>query len=189
MGRWVYDNKKLILSFFVGVVVMAFLSLLIGAQVEATSEVKFCKSCHEMGPFYETWQVGIHGTSDKGIIKARCVDCHLPHKSYIGYLVAKVKFGINDFWAHYFKETETLPQTWISEWEGTKPKAHKGYESGCKKCHKNLVAPGIPLKAFTAHRAYELGETDKTCISCHHMVGHGDLLSFMREKVNIKTKR
>ncbi len=166
-----------------GISVTISLCLLATLMVVSTSKVEFCISCHEMMPFYNTWYNGIHGPAKRGIVKAKCVDCHLPHDSLGHYLVAKVAYGMNDFWAHNFKKVETLPETWIKEWEGIKPKAHKGYESGCRECHKSLVAPGIPLKAFSAHRAYELGETKKTCISCHHMVGHGDLLTYMREKV------
>ena len=177
------QKRGVLIGFVIGICITIILALLAGAQVKSTNKVSFCASCHEMQPFYKTWQMAAHGTSKMGVIKAKCVDCHLPHKSFMGYLIAKARFGLNDYWAHYFKETETLPLTWIAEWEGTKPKAHKGYESGCKECHKNLLAPNIPLKAFKAHRTYELGETDKTCISCHHMVGHGDLLAFMREKV------
>ena len=174
---------NIILGLIMGIfVTLCFVFISVSAVV-STSKVRFCVSCHEMRPFYNTWKNGVHGTYKMGAIKAKCVDCHLPHKSITGYLVAKAMFGLNDFWAHNFKKTETLPLTWIKEWEGIKPKAHKGYESGCKECHKELIAPGIPIKAFTAHRAYLLGETNKTCISCHHMVGHGDILTYMRNKL------
>ena len=177
-----WGKGGLLSGFIIGICITIILALLAGAQVRSTSKVRFCASCHEMQPFYQTWQMAVHGTSKMGVIKAKCTDCHLPNRSFMGYLIAKLRFGINDYWAHYFKKKETLPLIWMAEWEGTKTKAHQGYESGCKKSHKDLVAPGIPLKAFKAHRAYELGETDKTCISCHQMVGHGDLLAYMREK-------
>ncbi len=159
---------------FLVALVLAFFS---AQKVKSTSTVEFCNSCHEMHPFHQTWAAGKHGYDSMGVIRAKCVDCHLPHDSLWNYLKTKMKAGLHDMKAHLIgKKTD-----WLALWKNRGPYVHEAYESGCKECHKKLVAAGIPTKAFTAHRAYELGETERTCLDCHHEVGHGDLVSAFRE--------
>ncbi len=162
-----------ILGFFIAII----LSLVTASKVKSTGAVKFCASCHEMNLFHDTWAESSHGVNQKGVIKAKCADCHLPHDGIVDYLITKSKAGIHDYLAHLKgKKTD-----WISKWKNRGPHAHGAYESGCRKCHKELVAPGIPIKAFTAHRAYELGESKLHCIDCHQMAGHGDLVLAMKQ--------
>jgi len=165
-----------IIGFFFAIV----LALVAASKIESTSTVKFCSSCHEMKIFENTWAEAAHGVNQMGVMKAKCVDCHLPHEGVVDYLITKSKAGIHDYIAHIRgKKTD-----WISKWKNRGPHVHGAYESGCKKCHKKLIAPGIPIKAFTAHRAYELGETKLNCIDCHHMAGHGDLVLAIMESKN-----
>lgn len=109
-----------------------------------------------------------HGTAAKGIAVAECVDCHLPHGT-VFYLATKAKSGFNDAIAHIFKSN----YNWIEKREH---RDRYTYESGCKRCHENLVAPEITIKAYMAHRDYLIGATDKSCAYCHTDIGHGDLL-------------
>ncbi len=159
-------------------VVLGFLSAIIlcffiAVKVRSTSTVEFCNSCHEMGRFEKTWRMGKHGSDAKGVIRARCVDCHLPHDSLANYLKVKTRAGIHDIIAHWTgKKTD-----WLTIWKNRGPYVHAAYESGCKECHKGLVAPGIPVKAYTAHKTYLVEQTTRTCLDCHHEVGHGDLVS------------
>ncbi len=162
-----------IIAFLVALVIAFFAA----KQVQSTSTVEFCNSCHEMHPFYRTWAAGKHGTDAKGVIRARCVDCHLPHDSLGNYLKTKTKAGLHDIKAHWMgKKTD-----WLTLWKNRGPYVHAAYDSGCKECHKKLVAPGIPLKAYTAHKTYLVGQTKRTCLDCHHEVGHGDLVAEFRE--------
>ncbi len=170
--------RIIIVLVFFGVLLLSFV---VASVVRSTNTVNFCASCHEMRVFYETWNVSPHGKAEKGVIKAKCADCHLPQKDVLTYLTAKAFYGVNDIGAHFVKKKVD----WIAKWEGREEHVHEAYESGCKKCHKDLIAPGIPIKAFLAHRAYELGETRKTCISCHKHVGHGDLVYAIRSRMKI----
>ncbi len=161
----------------IGFVLAIIVSFVTAVQVKSTSTVQFCNSCHEMNPFYDTWVTGPHGLDKKGAIRARCVDCHLPHDSLMNYLTTKTKAGIHDAKAHWMgKKTE-----WLKQWKERGPYVHEAYESGCLECHKELVAPGIPAKAVSAHKAYLAGQTERNCIDCHHMVGHGDLVQRFRD--------
>ncbi len=176
------DKGKIIFGILVGVVITTILSLMTASKVISTGKAEFCKSCNEMDIFYETWEQGIHGPAQKGTIKAECTDCHLPHGNLLAYLASKVGFGVNDYLAHL--RGKGSPEHWLEHWKHKVPYRHQAYESGCRECHKTLVAPGIPLKAFQAHRAYELGLTRENCISCHQMVGHGDILTAMRAEAH-----
>lgn len=173
--------KKTLLTFVVGFVVAVFFMLFSTAQIVSTNKVSFCASCHEMKVFHETWKMAAHGTIHKGAARAKCVDCHLPHGGFMKYVITKIAYGINDYFAHITGKKATV-QHWIAHWQRKKPYVHKAYESGCKSCHKQIIGNGVPLKAITAHKAYLIGETEKTCISCHHMVGHGDVLAVLLEK-------
>ncbi len=180
--------KRLVLGFVVGFLIALCIALFSAAQIMESNQVHFCASCHEMKVFYETWQKAPHGTIHRGTIRARCVDCHLPHEGFMKYLIAKILYGANDYYVHMTGKKASI-EHWLKHWEHKKPYVHKAYESGCKSCHKELIGNGIPLKAITAHKAYLIGETKKTCVSCHHMVGHGDVLTVLREKAKQEGRR
>ncbi len=172
------EKKKVFAALIVVFAAALLLSLATASLVKSTSTLAFCTSCHEMQIFYDTWERSAHGKAIKGATKAKCVDCHLPHNGIITYLYDKARFGIHDYRVHISGKVVD----WEAKWEKRAPGVHAAYESGCRKCHKDLVAPGIPIKAFKAHRTYELGETGKNCISCHDYAGHGDLLQALRER-------
>ena len=175
------SKGAVILGLIVGFVIAVIFSLVSASKIIATGKAEFCGSCHEMKVFYETWEAGIHGPAHKGVVRAECADCHLPHDNLINYLISKVKFGINDYVAHL--KGKGTPEHWLEHWKHKVPYKHQAYESGCRECHQNLVAEGIPLKAFTAHRQYELGMTRENCITCHQTVGHGDVITAMQEEL------
>ncbi len=173
------NKANLILGLVIGIIFTTIISLVTASKVISTGRANFCSSCHEMEIFRDTWRAGGHGPADKGVIKAQCAQCHLPHDNLVVYLISKFKFGLHDYLAHL--RGKGKPQQWLVKWEQDQEQAPKAYESGCRECHQQLIAPGIPLKAFTAHRQYELGLTQKTCISCHQSVGHGDIITAMKE--------
>lgn len=54
------------------VVVVILASVLLGYAEHRTSQASFCASCHNMVPYYETWQADLHG----GKLDIACVECH-----------------------------------------------------------------------------------------------------------------
>ncbi len=172
---------RIITGFVLGAIITAVAAFISASQIIRTNHVSFCKSCHEMRFFHNTWVTGPHGTHNRGTIRAKCTDCHLPHEGLMKYLITKAKAGMSDFYAHMTKKKASLKE-WIAELENTK-RPRKVYESGCRECHKELIGSGVPLKAILAHRAYLLRETDKTCVSCHKTAGHGDLIAQLKEKI------
>lgn len=171
----------MILGVVVGGIVVFLFSLVTASQFRRTGKIAFCNSCHEMGIFYGTWKEGPHGLVHLGAVRAKCVDCHLPHDGTIRYMGAKVYYGVNDYIAHISGKKATKKH-WLEHWERKKPYVHQAYESSCRGCHKEIIGNGVPIKAILAHKAYLNGETHKNCISCHHMVGHGDVLAVLQEK-------
>ena len=123
-----------------------------------------------MEVFRETWRESPHGNASKGIIGATCVDCHLPpaEEGIVHYLYAKGVSGTRDFTYHMLQ----IEPDWVVNLER---REEYTMEESCRKCHVDLVAPEIPLKAYLAHRDYMIGQTTETCISCHSDVGHGNL--------------
>ncbi len=141
--------------------------------VQATSGQEFCSVCHTMKPFAETYAQDIHGGNNPQGLSAACADCHLPHDSQSGYLIAKVKTGIHDGWAEIvalFKEPD-----WIGNLENRESYV---YDSGCLRCHTHLDrAEGqTPTGAF-GHQTYFKSAGAMHCVTCHTQVGHRDLLA------------
>ncbi len=159
------------------IVVMTAFSLTVASVIKSTNRVEFCASCHEMGLFYETWKESVHGRAEKGVVRAKCVDCHLPYSNMAAYLYKKAKKGISHYSAHITKKEID----WLSVVEKNRSYLKGEYDRGCKTCHKSLVAPEISLKAFRAHRAYETGQTNRSCVTCHNNIGHKDLKDALNE--------
>ncbi len=181
---------KTLWGFIIGFVVCGICFFLIASEVYYSNTPRSCMSCHEMRVFYNTWKLSAHGLAEKGAVRAKCVDCHLPHTSLSGYLLAKARAGLHDYLAHFSGKMNT-PEKWLDYVkqremrETVKPIA---FDSGCRQCHKVLIGNGIPLKAIKAHKAYLLGETKKTCVSCHRSVGHGDIVSTFTELTRKQNK-
>ena len=174
--------KRIILSAIALAVVVLVASVSFYHVVEETGSPEYCKSCHEMQFFYDTWEQAPHGASFDGTRKAVCADCHLPHEGTPKYIIAKTYFGVNDVWAHFTKRN-------INWLELRDRRIGHVFDSGCKQCHTELVAAGIPLKAIMAHRDYNNGQTEKRCVDCHLDVGHGDLTWELMEKEREEQER
>jgi cytochrome c-type protein NapC len=174
-------SKMALFTFIViGVVIGAVASFSTAVMVEETSGKEFCTKCHTMQPMADAYLDDVHGGHNKEGLTAKCVDCHLPHDSLVGYLVEKAKTGIHDVWAEFTYDKSTI------DWQEKRKHAkHFVFDSGCLHCHTNLkeATMGTP-KAFVAHKAYFLNHTKK-CVECHENVGHhnlGDHLSQIQSK-------
>ncbi len=160
-----------------GVVAGMAISFTTVIAVKHTSDANFCGACHSMKPMVAAYRNSVHGGyGDSGIV-AKCADCHLPHKSTMGYMIQKVRTGMWDVWV------ETTHDTSKIDWyEKRNERRNWVYDSGCLHCHENLLRGTRPnKKAFTAHRAYfskkllvegEDGKERAKCVDCHKHVGH-----------------
>jgi cytochrome c-type protein NapC len=163
-----------------GVVVGMAISFTTVIAVKHTSDVNFCGSCHSMKPMAEAYRNSVHGGYGDSGIRATCADCHLPHKSTMGYMIQKVKTGMWDVWVESTHDTSKID--WF---EKRNNRREWVYDSGCLHCHENLLLGTRPnKKAFIAHKAYfskkllvegEDGKERAKCVDCHKHVGHYQL--------------
>jgi len=165
-----------LLLVLVGCVLGGAASLVGVVAVEKTSGVEFCASCHTMTPMVQAYREDLHGGNNRSGLLAECSDCHLPHDNVLHYLFQKGLTGTKDVLVETFGRPEHI------DWEERRKRREVfTYDSGCLKCHHNLqTATMADPKAFIAHKAYFMGATDKTCVSCHEHVGHKHLGLFLR---------
>ena len=164
--------KKLFFIVFLGVCIGLVVALAAAEMIERTSGDNFCSSCHSMQGVVHAYQQDIHGGANANGVKAKCVDCHLPHDNVVQYVVAKAYSGSKDvlgelFWADSF------------DWVGNlKERKEFVYTSGCQKCHDlDAIHYKIP-KAFLAHKDFKTGKV-ASCVQCHEHVGHKNIKDFL----------
>ena len=176
--RYIKKNWKVILLCIAFGVAGILFSLATAEGIHATSDVDFCVSCHVMEPMVASYEESIHGGKNEHGIRATCSDCHLPHESVLGYVVAKSISGMKDVWGNF-----VLDPTKIDWQERREHREHYTYDSGCMGCHRELKdATMSDPKAFKPHRDYFSGISDSTCISCHENVGHKDLGLYLNKE-------
>jgi cytochrome c-type protein NapC/trimethylamine-N-oxide reductase (cytochrome c) cytochrome c-type subunit TorY len=148
-----------------------------GYMVEATNTDTFCVSCHVMKPFQTSWKESKHGGMNSKGFQAQCVDCHLPHGSFVEYLTAKAITGTSDV------VNNMLIDPYTYDWEGAadRNRTKFTYDNACRKCHVNLLPKEISKGGLIAHRDYLRGDSGKKCASCHEHVGHKDMRIHTRE--------
>ena len=181
-------KKATLGALIAGAVIGLGISYVTAVMVDITGQPKFCGSCHTMKPMVESFHQSVHGGNNQhGFAVHHCTDCHLPHNSLIGYLIAKGISGTRDAMAQFglihrvdFKE---------NFWE----MKHYTYDSGCLQCHHMVKEPekavGMSEESRYAHEQYwkeKNAGKDISCVSCHNdhtMSGfaHPNLLDRLNE--------
>lgn len=124
---------------------------------EATKGNEFCgTACHEMQPYYRTWQDSAHADVD-------CVECHIPH-GVVNYAKTKV-FAMREVWVH-FTEEDLAPITVTR---------HIPNDS-CTQCHDaSQMRAKVPLAKWTRVFTHTGHEQVPACIDCHAQVVHAPI--------------
>ena len=109
----------------------------------------------------------VHGGASKNSFKAKCVDCHLPHESYVGYIFKKASNGISE--VTYMLTHDAKDEPWQ---ENRKNRAKFVYDSGCLSCHKTILDKNSSNANITdMHALYSKFKDDTKnkldCVSCH----------------------
>lgn len=145
------------------------------SAVEATNELQFCISCHEMRENnYAEYKDTIHARNRTGV-KAVCSDCHVPH----GFLpVAARKFAaVSDVYHHLVGTESTREQFEAHRLElAMKVWRHmKETDSAeCRHCH-DAASMDPSLQGPTARKQHQkIGINGKTCIDCHYGIAHNE---------------
>jgi hypothetical protein len=125
--------------------------VLLGAFIlvaRATDATGFCRTCHEMQPYYDAWAQGGHDGH------AQCIDCHV---NYGFFPRLEHKFvALGEVWVHVFgAKAFPLPRP------ATVP------DSRCVRCHQKVV-PKPTQDPFS----HELHAKQGPCQLCHATTGH-----------------
>ncbi|WP_169777174.1 cytochrome c3 family protein [Campylobacter mucosalis] len=172
-------KKIAILIFIIGGIIGFFMVLPVRYALEETSGEKFCVVCHEMDPMVISYTKDVHSGIGKTGVRAKCVDCHLPHDNLAKYVYQKAKNGVIEGYIHFFGEPENID--WV---KNRKNNTHYVFDNGCTSCHANVLDNkelSEQAQKMHAHYAKLLG-TDKEikCVSCHNSVGHaGELRNYL----------
>jgi nitrate/TMAO reductase-like tetraheme cytochrome c subunit len=162
---------------------------------EATKSNTFCgTSCHEMEPYYRTWEGSGHAEVD-------CVGCHIPPGLW-NYAKTKL-FGLRELWVHVTGQVDkpiavtrhipnevcvgchpyeqTQEPVRLARW--TEDFAHTGHAevSDCIDCHARVVHPDIqgvlstPPGSMDACFSCHNGRSEPDdCVYCHATAPHPD---------------
>lgn len=171
------QNKSTKWLWIGGLIVGIIISYLTVVAFEATSDVAFCSSCHAMEPVVASHLEDVHGGNNSYGVKARCVDCHLPHDSVLSHVVMKGVTGFKDLALNItFNGEDRSERDWILHLADRKDFV---YDDGCMGCHQNLTDnPKMDAFKTDIHKEY-FAKRDKNpnfrCVNCHNHVGHKDL--------------
>lgn len=135
--------KSAILGF-----VFAFVLMGIGAMNYTYADSPaFCGSCHSMTETHESWAISNHK-------QIACTECHLPHWSFAGKMVAKAQTGMNDT---YHEVLRDYPAHIKISAQG------KSYvNDNCMRCHQS-----------TMEKVHINIAEEQDCLKCHSSVAHG----------------
>ena len=130
---------------------LAVLVIGLGAFVvvaRATDVTTYCRTCHEMRPYYDAWTQGGHKT------QAQCIDCH-------------VEFGFFPRLAHKFV---ALGEVWshvTGQYAFPLPAPATVPDRRCVRCHPTVTPKGLP-----ASFSHALHAKQGPCEMCHATTGH-----------------
>lgn len=141
--------------------------------LEATNDMSFCISCHEMrDTVYVEYQSSPHFQNPSGV-RATCPDCHVP-REWTHKLVRKVQATRELF--HWLAGSIDTAEKFEAkrhslaarEWD----RMRQNDSRECRNCHSfdAMAFHKQPMKAAKAMR--EAAKAGKTCIDCHKAVAH-----------------
>lgn len=156
------SKKKLIILSFVAIVLVGSAGLFtyIGTP-------NGCLLCHEMTPFYDTWEVSAHQEVD-------CHDCH--HQSdigsYINELVVHIQ-GVNASEIEIDSSTPLLNEQCIVCHSNLTNKLETPSDISCFSCHdiahyEHVVKITGDYDCSTCHDDHTMTVKEATCITCHN---------------------
>lgn len=165
-------RKVLMVGVGFGVLLAAVTVLASGFMLETTNTDTFCISCHHMNAFRMSWLESVHGGMNPQGFRAQCVDCHLPHGSFVEFFAAKAVTGTGDVLQNIAFDPYEFD--WAANAE--RNRLRFTYDSACRHCHSDLTPPGLRPGGFIAHRSYLRGSANRSCTECHPHVGHKDMI-------------
>ncbi len=173
MSRW----AKYLLVAVLSVVVLVAASF---AAAAYTGRSSFCISCHEMQPYYDSWQQSPHHGID-------CAECHIL-KGRANFVRTKV-FALREVYVHVRGQvkaplavTREIPQSTCTDCHDSLPAPRPGdasfdharHSEPCLSCHVRFVHRTVAPPAYVdpatmdaCFACHDDATADKTCALCH----------------------
>ena len=141
--------------------------------MEATNELEFCISCHEMkNTVYQEYRKTIHYANRTGV-RAVCSDCHVP-KDWTHKVLRKIRAS-GEVWGKITGTIDT-PEKFeakrleLAQREWARMKASDSRE--CRNCH-SFEGMNTDMQKQRARKSHESALEDKqTCFDCHKGIAH-----------------
>ncbi|HIP53210.1 MAG TPA: cytochrome C552, partial [Chromatiales bacterium] len=176
-----FFSRRTVLGATVGAALVFFFAGIIfwggfNTAMEATNELEFCISCHEMEEnVYQEYIPTIHYSNRTGV-RAVCSDCHVP-KDWIHKMIRKVQASNEVF--HKILGTVGTPEKFNAhrlEMAKRVWKTMKETDSReCRNCH-NFESMNPEFQRPRARKQHmNAFKTGQTCIDCHKGVAHKDV--------------
>ncbi len=152
---------------------LAALIIITFISIEITSQPSFCKTCHYMEPYYQSWKQSVH--SD-----VKCTQCHFPPglagtiRGKLEGLVQVVNYISSSYsrrkpWAE-IEDASCLRSGCHETQKLNTDVVYKGVHFNHKK-HLNNMRRGKKLRCTSCHSQIVQGEhikvTETTCFLCH----------------------
>jgi cytochrome c-type protein NapC len=165
----------LVVGFFSGIIFWGGFN----TGMEATNQLEFCTSCHEMRDnVYQEYKQTIHYKNAYGV-RAICSDCHVPH-AWIPKITRKIQAS-QEVWAKLTGKIDTHEkfeshrmELATKEWARMKAAGSKE----CRNCHSFEAMDGNPddgkdAQSLTTYNKHMKAKADgQTCIDCHKGIAH-----------------
>lgn len=129
--------------------------LLIIAPLFIATPPTYCKGCHKMEPYYNSWKVSTHGQ-----VRIRCESCHVKPE-----FLSRVLFKLNFYGAVY---GELFNQK-LKPWAVTNPPL-----AACRQCHSLNRERSTSGDLKISHRIHVV-EAKLKCTFCHSGAVHPDV--------------
>jgi cytochrome c-type protein NapC len=159
----------LVVGFFSGI----FFWGAFNTGMEATNNLDFCISCHEMRDnVYQEYKQTIHYSNRTGV-RATCPDCHVP-KDWTHKIIRKVQAS-KELYGKVVgtidtKEKFEAKRLELARHEWKRMKDADSRE--CRNCHSFEGMNG-EMQKQRARKQHENAKADKmTCIDCHKGIAH-----------------
>ena len=171
-------SRRIILGTTIGGAVAFFIFGIIfwggfNTAMEATNNLEFCISCHEMEEnVYQEYRPTIHYSNRTGV-RATCPDCHVP-RPWIHKMVRKIQASNEVF--HKIMGTVDTPEKFNENrlemakrvWNAMKTTDSRE----CRNCH-NFESMNPEFQRPRARKQHlNAFETGQTCIDCHKGIAH-----------------
>lgn len=151
--------------------------------MEATNNLDFCISCHEMEEnVYKEYQPTIHYSNRTGV-RATCPDCHVP-KDWTHKMIRKIQAS-NEL-LHKALGTVDTPEKFnehrltMAKRVWTTMKETDSRE--CRNCHNFESMNPAYQKPRARQQHLNAFESGQTCIDCHKGIAHKDVREQLSEE-------